>query len=317
MDSEESKTFGEPLHALKQASEKPDSADAFEVILEKGGSPAEVTWAFSAHCHLLPLLSAQERAQQHEPNHPQLQAMLLEDLLPRWFISLEKFLSGFDSQIDVDGNVFSALLRTLLLHPDVSLEEIVGPEVFSALRNVYPSAPSFSDLALRFPPPTSEVTPLAKPAILRLLPFEHEIFDDEMSSIRVKVEQSDADTPFGEMEFGKDTVFEDKHHWHNHNKLILPKHLGGDDPKPKDAFQKRKLLKRNQRFMARLGRDAGTLTGALGARFDRITITPVGSHPTGKGATTHPRIVGAVIYTREMKLKFSAESHTATANQKG
>lgn len=117
LDAEETKTFGEPIRVLDCSSrENPPSADAFDILLQRSGSPAEVTWVFLAHCHLLPLLSAQDRAQQHEQNHPDLQKMLLDDLLPRAFISLENFLSQWDTDIDVDGNVFGALLRTILSH---------------------------------------------------------------------------------------------------------------------------------------------------------------------------------------------------------
>ena len=190
-------------------------------------------------------------------------------------------MSQWDADIDVDGNVFTALLSTLLSNSNLPPQEIIGQEVLSTLEDIYTSPVDFKDFALRFPPPVAQKQSEHNSTILRLLPFEHEVFSEEMSFIRVPVGHDEEDNPFGELESGKDTVFDDRFHWHNHNRLILPKHLGGDDPKPKDAWQRQKLLKRNQRFMARLGRDAGTLTGALGARFDRITITMVGKVQAG------------------------------------
>lgn len=297
LDSEESKTFGEPIHALNRPLEKPQFATAFDAFLEDSGSIPEITWTFLAHCHILPLLSVQDRAQQHEKNHPVLQKMLLDYLLPLAFITLENFLSQWDKEVDVDGNIFCALLRSLLSQPQASPEAVVGSEVFSTLRSVYPSPPSFSSFASRFPPPKSETIPLEKPPTLHLLQFENEIFDDHMLSIRMSVDQSASEVPFGKMEFGKDTIFEDRRHWHNPKRFILPKYLGGEDQKKlKDVVHRRKLLRRNQQFITRLGRDAATLTGALGAHFYRITIPLVGMR---KRAPAHPRIASTLFELKQ------------------
>jgi hypothetical protein len=246
----------------------------------------ELLWVFLAHCQLLPHLSVRDRARKHEPNHPELQNFLVHAFLPQVFIILEEFLAHCNADLDVDGRIFGFLLKTLLLQSNVSPRDVVGPEVFSRSGG---TTHTFSALSSRFPPPPFDA---AQPSIcspIRLLPFQHEVFDEQLSLIRIPL-NDDEDISFGELEFGRDTIFDDQHHWHNHNRLILPKHLGGEDPKPKDVWQRQRMLKRNQRFMAKLGRDAATLTGALGAKFDRITIVPAGSQ-TVKTRATPSRVV--------------------------
>jgi hypothetical protein len=96
--------------------------------------------------------------------------------------------------------------------------------------------------------------------------------------------------------FGQGVLFSDTLHWHN-NKAILPRHLGGEDTKPKNEWHRRRTLKSEQRFMATLQRQAGTLTGALGLSLAQIVIPSVGSRPNKLKGKSH--LVSAV-NTREI-----------------
>jgi ATP-dependent RNA helicase DDX60 len=292
LSHEESRIFKRPIRPLipppkKSASYLEIFSNSLQPEMTADFHP-ELFWVFLVHCQLLPYLSVQDRARRHEPNHPELQTLLVQSFLPKVFIALEDFLAQYDADFDVDGNIFGSLLRYLLLQRDISPKEVVGPGIFAKSGStIY----SFSALSPRFPPPLSSTAHFAIHPPIRLLPFEHAVFDEQLSLVKVPLDDDDDKLSFGELEFGKDTVFHDRHHWHNHKRLILPKHLGGDDPRPTDAWQRQKMLKRNQRFIAKLGHDAATLTGALGAKFDRITITPVGNKQKEKSRAPPSQIV--------------------------
>ena len=76
--------------------------------------------------------------------------------------------------------------------------------------------------------------------------------------------------------FDDGTLFNDTRHWHNHKKPLLPKHLGGEAPPTNaTAWQRKKKLRADQRFMKTLHDQAATLTGASGAALHQIKIPPV------------------------------------------
>jgi hypothetical protein len=145
--------------------------------------------------------------------------------------------------------------------------------------------PHWKNLAAVFPFQVSRSQPHpAAAAPQKLLPFHHDVFDEGFSLINLS-DDSEEVVEYGALEFGKDTAFNDRYHWHNTKRHILPKHLGGEEVKPSDEWQRKKMLKKQQRFMSRLTSDAATLTGAFGARFDRLTIVTAkvddtrGKHP--------------------------------------
>lgn len=78
--------------------------------------------------------------------------------------------------------------------------------------------------------------------------------------------------------FDDGTLFNDTRHWHNHKRPLLPKHLGGEAPTASaTAWQRKKRLRSDQRFMKTLHDQAATLTGASGAALHQIKIPPVGA----------------------------------------
>ena len=236
---------------------------------------------FILHCEALPLIPLRNRTIGSQASNPDLDAHLRGDFLPKVFSLIDAYISGWNLDLDLDGNIFVALLGVLLSETTSpftqqlgdSLSQIAtsimsppdGPQHLKALRSAFPVQVS-----------SSQSRPLATVST-KLLPFHHDVFNDGFSLIDLPPDDSKEVTEYGALEFGKDTAFTDKYHWHNAKRHILPKHLGGEQGKPSDDWQRMKMMKRQQRFMSRLTIDAATLTGALGARFDRLTIISGGT----------------------------------------
>lgn len=251
--------------------------------------PTELLFAFIAHSLLLDTIFVGERAQNIINVNRELLDIILDKFLPRVFFAAETILSSHDVTLHVDGRLYLALVNFLMEHPTSSMEELIGSGISDRVRTLWKNIrlPSvdFSALVSRFPPPpASPEHGTVAPQPLRLLSFENEVFNKELAVIRIATE-SDGDEaldPGPKFNFGQGVLFSDTNHWHS-SKAILPRHLGGQDPKPTDVRQRRRLLKRDQRFMTNLQRQAGTLTGALGASLKQIVIPPVGTHQR-KGA---------------------------------
>ena len=233
-------------------------------------------YLFILHCCLLDEISVHERARPLATLHPQLTRMVVYDFLPKIFLAMDCVISSSHVFLDVDGRIFSSLIRYFTCNPTLPINDIVGQSVYSRTSSIWSNLgtpqPDFRGFATRFPPPpspavalTSEVEPL------RILPFENEVFNLELSSIQITVEL-DIQTSPAHLEFGQGILFSDTQHWHNRNRAII--NVRGKDPKPTDEWQRRRVLKGEQRFMATLQRQAGTLTGALGASLQRIVILP-------------------------------------------
>jgi len=113
-----------------------------------------------------------------------------------------------------------------------------------------------------------------------LHPFTNQEINQHLE--RVKVETSPGRRLLsGAVEFADNSIFVDERHWHN-RAMILPKHLGGADPQAISAWQKRKRLIWQQKFMKRLKRQAESLLGGKGAVVKTITIEPVGTRPVAR-----------------------------------
>lgn len=81
--------------------------------------------------------------------------------------------------------------------------------------------------------------------------------------------------------FDDGILFNDTRHWHNHKKPLLPKHLGGEAPPANvTEWQRKKMLRSDQRFMKTLHDQAATLTGASGAALHQIKIPLVKAEVT-------------------------------------
>jgi hypothetical protein len=234
-------------------------------------------------------------------NHD-LKRTLIESFLPRVFFAVENTLAVLNAHVDVDGSIFVALLCFIARNVDEPLGSIVDSDICATVDTVWAEIklprPVFSKLssyALSDAGPQSAPSP-AKP--MKLLPFSNPVFDKELSAVHVVVEEEDKDIDDGAVHgedkdnnnadlterfhFNKGTIFSDTQHWHNNRRAILPRHLGGEDTKYADERHRQRKLRSDQRFMANLQNQAGTLTGASGAALKQIKIPPVGSHAQRK-----------------------------------
>lgn len=243
--------------------------------------------AFVAHVLLLETLSIEERAQPLAPLHDAM-LRLLTEFLPKIFLILEYIVRETGWKLDLDSKLFVRLLHILWLHPGASFSQVVGDGVSSRVDAIW--APlevgtvNFSIFASEFGTTEELVVPTPTHNALRVLPFENPILDEQLSVVQVRVESTgDITVPTGHLEFGDGIVVADTRHWHNQKRALLPKHLGGEDAAPKDARARFRELRRQQRFMASLQKQATTLTGALGAPLEQQVIVAVGtSKPNAK-----------------------------------
>jgi len=224
--------------------------------------------------------------------NPDLDAHLQGDFLPKVFSLIDVYLSGWNLDLDLDGNIFTTLLGVLLSEPKASFTQQLGDLLSRIAVSIMPPQDSpdhLKSLSSVFPVQVLRSQPHHLAAVsTKLLPFHHDVFNEGFSLIDLPPDDSREVTEYGALEFGKDTAFADKYHWHNAKRHILPKHLGGEQGKPADEWQRVKMMKKHQRFISRLTIDAATLTGALGARFNRLTIVTGGTGQAQGKPARHP-----------------------------
>jgi len=249
---------------------------------------------FMLHCEALPLIPLRNRTIGSHAYNLDLDAHLQGDFLPKVFSLIDVYLSGWNLDLDLDGNIFTTLLGVLLSKTKSSFTQQLGDSLSRvAISIMSPRDGPEHLISLRsvFPVQVSRSKPQRLAVVsIKLLPFHHDVFNEGFSLIDLPPDDSKEVTEYGALEFGKDTAFTDKYHWHNAKRHILPKHLGGEQGKPADEWQRVKMMKKHQRFMSRLTIDAATLTGALGARFNRLTIVTGGTEQAqGKHARSPVR----------------------------
>ncbi len=233
-------------------------------------------WCFILHCEALPLIPLRNRTIGSQECNKDLDAHLRGEFLPQVFSQIDAYLSEWNLDLDLDGNVFIALLKSILSDTKSLLSHRFGDSL-SRIAMLIPSPPDdppyLKTLISVFPLQISRSRSFPLPtAPKKLLPFHHDVFNEGFSLINLSSDNSEEVIEYGELEFGRDTAFNDRYHWHNAKRHILPKHLGGEQAKPSEEWQRKRMLKRQQQFMSRLTSNAATLTGALGVRFNRLTI---------------------------------------------
>ena len=238
-------------------------------------------WCFILHCEALPLIPLRARTAGNQKYNSDLDAHLRGDFLPKVFSTIDTYLSQWGLDLDLDGNIFTALLGILLSDVELSLRHRLGDSLSQIAISIgFPpnDAPHLKTLRSAFPVrvsrPQHRVLAVAQ---TKLLPFHHKVFDGGFSLIDLPSDDSEEDIEDGALEFGKNTTFDDQFHRHNTKCHILPKHLGGEQAKYSDERQRVRAMKKRQRFISRLTADAATLTGALGVRFNRLTIVTGGT----------------------------------------
>ena len=247
----------------------------------------ELTSLFFLHIMILPTLPVPERARQSENLNRNLVATLVGTFLPKIHPIMATFVSKANRFVDIDGRIFATVLRYAI--PSGSLRssvftELAGPEISTRLEAVWRSVnappPDFMKISASFPPPKKQKASSAvsnkELASFSLLPFQHEVFDDELAAVRVTVSDQVRASPSTVLRFSQDVPFSDTRHWHASRRSILPKHLGGEGEKAVDGRLRQKKLKKDQRFMMQMQRLAATLTGASGRVLQQILILPTG-----------------------------------------
>lgn len=247
----------------------------------------ELTSLFFLHIMILPILPVPDRARQNEDLNEDLVATLVGTFLPNINIIMATFVSKANRFVDIDGRIFATVLRYTIsngLPRSSMLTELAGPEISARLEVVWRSAnappPNFMKISADFPnnddSEASSAVSNEELTSFGLLPFQHQVFDDELAAVQVTVSDQTQPSCSTILKFNQDIPFSDTRHWHAQHRSILPKHLGGEAEKPADVRLRRKQLKKDQRFMMQMQRLAATLTGASGRVLQQILILPTG-----------------------------------------
>lgn len=270
----------------KESSSREPLWTHFQETVSRAKYPG-LLWCFVLHCEVLPLIPLQNRTIGSQRSNRELDTHLRESFLPELFSLLDSYLSEWNIDLDIDGNIFTALLG-ILLSDTTSLPQQLGDTMSRIAISIELPSDDLLHLRSKFPAQLScsKPRPLA-PTLKKLLPFHHDVFDHEFSLVNLSSNDSEDTIEYGALEFGRDTAFNDKYHWHNPKRHILPKHLGGEQTKATDEWQRMKMMRRHQQFMSRLTINAATLTGALGVRFNRLTIITGGTDETQGKRSRH------------------------------
>ena len=275
------------------------SSDAAKAFLSAtsgaNGSLRRATlWVFLAHGILLRSLPLELRSQPEASLPPALVTTLtkhiLPDLLTAFGLSIPNELT---TQPLVDGRIFGLLLAQLI-QPNAVPEKVLGAETYKTTQALWSSVTSdtveFSVLKTfvtnsscvpRAPAPEFDDFPL--------YPFDNQVFNEafELVAVTTRSTTSLDAVPPPLLEFGGNSIFTSSRRRRT-EKAVPPKHLGGDDGKPKDRKARERMLRNNQRFMRNLERQAKSLSGAKGAPLEQEVITTVGQGGTAGGRNTRP-----------------------------
>lgn len=241
----------------------------------------ELLYLFITHCIILQTTSLHDRARPLDKLSQSLLDVLLRDFLPNTFLSAAKVASALNVSLDVDGRIYSSLVKAFILRASATSSVLVDPSTYNMVQHIWATVGSpplnFQRFSACFPdqPPSLSSIPFIEKS-LSLLPFDNEVFNEELSLVHVPVHDSNEPQNFSNLDFGAGTIFADTQHWHN-QKSLLPEHLGGKKPKPIDERARRRALRKDQRDMAMMQAHAVTLTGASGGSLQQIKIPLVGS----------------------------------------
>jgi ATP-dependent RNA helicase DDX60 len=235
-------------------------------------------YIFTAHMVLLSALAVSERARRYPSLPSNLDEYLRSSFLPKAFIALERNYTN--SCFDVDGRVFLDLLVLVLSQPSTPLSEILGEDVLTQVEGIWTASGSpalnFRAVSSKFRVPTAKSVARVHEPSVSVMPFQNDLFQEAISSVQAVV-LSDDSLPSDLQE--SHVPFTDTRHWHNHQSAILPKHLGGEERVELTDWQRKRQLRSEQRFVAKMQWQAESLTGAMGRPLQRITI--VSKNATG------------------------------------
>ena len=290
-------SFEEEVEAAEdEESWTPDSAKAFLSTADSADGPLRraILWVFLAHGILLRSLPLELRSQPEACLPPALVSTLTKHILPDLATAFSLCIPNeLTTQPPIDGRIFGLLLAQLI-QPNAVPVKVLGAEAFKTAQTLWSSVTSdavdFSVLK-KFSTSSTGVTKSPAPEFddFPLYPFDNQVFNEAFESVAVTTRSStslDAIPP-PLLEFGGNSIFTSSTRRRT-EKAVPPKHLGGDDGKPKDRKAREKMLRNNQRFMRNLERQAKSLSGAKGAPLEQEVITTIGQGGTASGRNTRP-----------------------------
>ncbi|KAF8315022.1 P-loop containing nucleoside triphosphate hydrolase protein [Clavulina sp. PMI_390] len=238
-------------------------------------------YVWVAHQYLLPYIDIDDRAQVA----PSLDAQILDHvnnhLYPILIPSLLASVSGVKYTIDIDGHVFGYLVDGVI--SGASLGDLLGPALSGVVDQAWtasglPSA-NLSVLSSTFTRvPNQNATP-PRPAI-RTLPFEHDVFEAQFPEVAVTSEPASSLSKKASSSVLLDPFAAPM------GAQSAPAHRAlARAPPPVDERARQKKLKRDQRQMAHLTRQAASLTGAAGAILQQQVIV---ANPTSTSSRAKP-----------------------------
>ncbi|KAF5370269.1 hypothetical protein D9758_006936 [Tetrapyrgos nigripes] len=277
--------IGQLARQLLDGIVSPDSAKTNHRFLHP------LTYLFVLHLALLEGVPLKLRARNVPALHPDVKHVLMNEFIPRAFFITAATLARSGASLDIDGRIFISLVHYVCspgpqIAAELSSNALVN-QIWSDLKQCPPNLGVFAAFA-HGPTVSHPSRPTANGTNFGfgLLPFSNPVFDAHLSSVQIALDAPESLESFSsESNFDGSTLFSDTTHWHN-SKSLLPPHLGGDTQKPLTQWQQNKRLKREQRFMSNLQKQAETLTGASGKIIQRIVIPAVGASSKSQSKQT-------------------------------
>lgn len=268
-----------PLAAAKNHLAKNPSPSSTELAL---------LFALLAHVQLLDTIELEFRSQPAPSIGPSLAKAIQEFLLPLWS-SLEKTIPAeVEEPPLIDGRIFSLVVVALIQSSDPQqlLGNAVWSRVMESWKELNLSPPDFGVLQQLAGDQVAHPANIKEFNEFSLYPFNTPVLADALASVDVPVKPADSfdAVPSPLIQFSSPSIFAPSYR-HQTYRTPIPKHLGGDLPKPKDKKGIWKQLRKIQRDMMHIERQAGSLTGAQGAKLEAEVIVPTGINLLGTGST--------------------------------
>jgi len=261
------------------------------------GVEGGVLFVFVGHCILLDgFVSLQQRGSSAVPSSlKEFERVYDKDSARKVFALVTRLFNCIDTTIlqrpgkignlDLDLHVFLRLLAFITCGDVVDLSSLagaVGP-AYERLQAVYTASgttlPGISALATLHPrsQPVSRAVP-APTSTVGVLPFDNPVFNNSpLGRLHVATQATHQPPSPLPPRFSPGLVYSDKNHWHNQNS-ILPKHQGGEGNASQTEWQRKRMLRKEQRFMASFQRFAESLAGTgVGLRQQVIAAGGIGS----------------------------------------
>ncbi|CAG7849772.1 Uncharacterized helicase C694.02 [Serendipita indica DSM 11827] len=288
-----SREFYKAVGEAREALDELMPVDADDEDEEDSPTPPQLAllFTFLAHVKLLDTIDLDLRSQPPSTLPSGLVKLITEGFLPGLFASLEATIpEDVDEPPLVDGRIFSLLLANILFS-DTQPSQVLGGGVYASLTEKWKELglqPVDFGVLAQLAQKSGGTRQLQEQKVFQefsLYSFEAPVLQEVLSEVDVPTIPADefGGVPEPLYEF-EDSIFARTRRHHTYRSPI-PRHLGGEPPKPKDKKGMMKLLRSNQRSMVHIERQANSLTGAKGAKLEAEVIPPVGNVVGSQWAT--------------------------------